>query len=110
MGEGVKPVLQGALGAFTFPFGELVVFLAVFDSLNSPKTTPEASTAASPLASQVRSLLSILAPPKTTATAPFSLPALPVGELLGGVSNTVRGLVLNDNWWVVLLIIFLFFS
>jgi len=40
---------------------------------------------------------------------PFSLPPLPVGELLGGVSNTVRGLVLNDNWWVVLLIIFLFF-
>jgi hypothetical protein len=29
--------------------------------------------------------------------------------LLGGVSNTVRGLVLNDNWWVLLLIIFLFF-
>ncbi len=38
MGDGFKPVLQGAFGAFSFPFGELVVFLVIFDSLGSHKT------------------------------------------------------------------------
>ena len=71
---------------------------------------PDAPTAAAlPLNSPISSLLSILAPPRSTPHAPITLPSLPVGELLGGVSNTVRGLVLNENWWVALLIIFLFF-
>lgn len=37
--EGVKPVIRGAFSAFAFPFGELVIFLMIFDSIdkkNSP--------------------------------------------------------------------------
>ncbi len=36
MYEGFKPVLQGAFSAFSFPFGELIVFMMVFDSLKTP--------------------------------------------------------------------------
>ncbi|HYE83936.1 MAG TPA: endospore germination permease [Clostridia bacterium] len=36
--NGLTPVWQGAFAAFTFPFGETVVFLMVFDSLSSSKT------------------------------------------------------------------------
>ena len=36
MYNGFKPVLQGAFSAFSFPFGEVVVFMMVFDSLKSP--------------------------------------------------------------------------
>ncbi len=38
MENGLKPVLQGVFSVITFPFGELVVFLMVFDSLGSSKT------------------------------------------------------------------------
>ncbi len=70
----------------------------------APAPTPVVPTASS----LYKSLLSML-PAKSGAPAPISIPALPIGDIFGGVSNTVRGLVLNDNWWVVLLIIFLFF-
>jgi spore germination protein KB len=36
--NGIKPILQGAFEAFTFPFGELVVLLSVFGSLSTPKS------------------------------------------------------------------------
>jgi spore germination protein KB len=36
MYNGFKPVLRGAFSAFSFPFGELVVFMMVFDSLKTP--------------------------------------------------------------------------
>lgn len=36
---GYKPLLVGAFEAFSFPFGELVVFTMVFDSLKSPKSS-----------------------------------------------------------------------
>ena len=62
-----------------------------------------------PTALPLRGLLSAFMSGKSGLPVQFSLPSIPVGELLGGVSNTVRGLVLNDNWWIILLIIFLFF-
>lgn len=37
LNNGLKPFLQGTLMAFTFPFGETVVFLTFFDSLKSTK-------------------------------------------------------------------------
>jgi spore germination protein KB len=36
MYNGFKPVLKGAFSAFSFPFGELVIFMMVFDSLKTP--------------------------------------------------------------------------
>ena len=48
-------------------------------------------------------------PARSLFSLPFSMPALPTGELLGGISNTVRGFISNGNWWIILLIIFLFF-
>jgi spore germination protein KB len=36
--EGVKPVIKGAVGAFSFPFAETVVFLMFFSSLKSKKS------------------------------------------------------------------------
>lgn len=39
MYNGFKPVLQGAFSAFSFPFGELVVFMMVFDSLKTPNSS-----------------------------------------------------------------------
>lgn len=33
MANGIKPVLMGTFAAFSFPFGELVIFTTVFDSL-----------------------------------------------------------------------------
>jgi hypothetical protein len=76
-----------------------------------PPTPPPQvqAPAVSPLASPLSSLLSKLVPPKTSAPVSFTLPPLPVGELAGGISNTARGLVMNGNWWILLLIIFLFF-
>lgn len=68
-----------------------------------------APAAAPAVSTTMQSILSALVPSKSAAPSTFSIPSLPVGELMGGVSNTVRGLVLNDNWWVLLLIIFLFF-
>ena len=38
MENGVKPVIEGALGSFAFPFCELVVFMLVFDSLGTPSS------------------------------------------------------------------------
>ncbi|HYF82946.1 MAG TPA: endospore germination permease [Clostridia bacterium] len=38
MYNGFKPVLQGAFSAFSFPFGELVVLMMVFDSLKTPNS------------------------------------------------------------------------
>ncbi len=38
MGNGLAPILKGAFSVFTFPFGELVVFLLVFDSLSKPES------------------------------------------------------------------------
>lgn len=65
--------------------------------------------APAPAIPPLQGILSGLFSGKTAAPPALRMPALPVGEILGGVSNTVRGLVLNDNWWVLLLIIFLFF-
>ena len=70
---------------------------------------PAPVPAPTPAVPSLRNLLSLIMPTKSAAPVPFSLPALPVGDIVGGVSNTVRGLVLNDNWWLLLLIIFLFF-
>ncbi|MHB1391837.1 MAG: GerAB/ArcD/ProY family transporter [Clostridia bacterium] len=39
MYNGLNPVLQGAFSAFSFPFGELVVFMMVFDSLKTPNSS-----------------------------------------------------------------------
>ncbi|KUO75315.1 MAG: spore gernimation protein [Clostridia bacterium BRH_c25] len=39
MYDGFKPVLQGTFSAFSFPFGELVVFMMVFDSLKKPNSS-----------------------------------------------------------------------
>lgn len=39
MYNGFKPVLQGAFAAFSFPFGELIVFMMVFDSLKTPSSS-----------------------------------------------------------------------
>ena len=69
-------------------------------------TWPPAST---PVASPARSIISTLFSNKSMDPVPFTIPALPVRELFSGVSNTVKGFMLNDNWWVLLLIIFLFF-
>lgn len=74
-----------------------------------PPPVPAAAPAVPTAVSSVRSLLSMLMPPNSPAAVPFKLPALPVDELFGGISNTARGLVLNGNWWIALLIIFLFF-
>ena len=76
-----------------------------YNRLPPAPLVPEPPPSASPL----RGLLSTLMSGKSGAPAHFSLPSIPVGELMGGVSNTVRGLVLNDNWWIILLFIFLFF-
>lgn len=62
-----------------------------------------------PVTSPISNFLSKFMSRKSAAPVHFSTPSLPIGELFGGVSNTVRGLVLNDNWWILLLIIFLFF-
>lgn len=67
------------------------------------------ASAPAPVVSPVQGILSALVPSKATAMPAIRMPNLPVGEVLGGVSNTVRGFVMNDNWWVLLLIIFLFF-
>ncbi|MEA4846883.1 MAG: hypothetical protein VB106_06585 [Clostridiaceae bacterium] len=83
-----------------------------YTNYNAPYNAPPPATwqpAPTPAVSPVRSLLSLIAPVKSSAPVHFSMPVLPTGELLGGISNTVRGLVLNDNWWIILLIIFLFF-
>ncbi len=74
-----------------------------------PAAVPAPIPAPVPALPSLQGILSALNSFKPAAPAAFKAPALPVGELLGGVSNTVRGLVLNDNWWVLLLIIFLFF-
>ena len=37
MGDGIKPVMLGAWSAFTFPFGECVIFLTVLNNLNNYK-------------------------------------------------------------------------
>lgn len=37
---GIKPILRGAFSAFAFPFGEVVIFLMVFDSLDK-KASPK---------------------------------------------------------------------
>lgn len=75
-----------------------------------PTPPPQAQMpAVSPLTSPLSSLLSKLVTPNTSAPVPFSLPPLPTRELVGGISNTARGLVANGNWWILLLIIFLFF-
>jgi hypothetical protein len=79
---------------------------AVLPPIPVPAPTP--TPVIPSVSSLFKSLQSIL-PAKSGSSTPISIPALPVGEIFGGVSNTVRGLVLNDNWWVVLLIIFLFF-
>lgn len=73
-----------------------------------PNSMPTSAPVASPLNSLLKSLQSVF-PAKAASPKPFVLPALPVGDLVGGVSNTVRGLVLNDNWWLAMLILFLFF-
>ena len=62
-----------------------------------------------PAVSPISSLLSNLIPKGNTVPIQIPKPQLPVNELMSGISNTVRGLVLNDNWWITLLIIFLFF-
>ncbi|HYF82945.1 MAG TPA: hypothetical protein VEB00_07960 [Clostridia bacterium] len=80
---------------------------AIPQAIIPPAPAPE--PVPTPAVSPVRSLLSLITPTKSASPIPFSLPALPVGDIVGGVSNTVRGLVLNDNWWLLLLIIFLFF-
>ncbi|MHB1391836.1 MAG: hypothetical protein ACYCYE_01960 [Clostridia bacterium] len=74
-----------------------------------PQAALPPTPAPAPAVTSIRSLFPSFLSAKSMSSKPFSLPALPVGELFGGVSNTVRGLVLNDNWWVLLLIIFLFF-
>lgn len=45
-----------------------------------------------------------------------SIPALPVkeiigglGSLAGGVGNAVGGLITSENWWIILLIVFLLY-
>lgn len=83
---------------------------AGYNTLPPVSPAPVSSASApQPAASLMRNFLSALVPGKSSNPVRFSIPALPIGELLGGVSNTVKGLVLNDNWWVLLLIIFLFF-
>lgn len=42
MYDGFKPVMQGAFSAFSFPFGELVIFMMVFDSLKSKNSSLKA--------------------------------------------------------------------
>lgn len=39
MYNGYKPILQGAFSALTFPFGELVVFMMIFDSLQKQNSS-----------------------------------------------------------------------
>lgn len=39
MYNGYRPILQGAFSAFSFPFGELVVFMMIFDSLKKPASS-----------------------------------------------------------------------
>ena len=36
--RGVSPVLQGALGAFAFPFGEIVIFMGIFNNFKREKS------------------------------------------------------------------------
>lgn len=74
-----------------------------------PPSAPLPAPAPAPAIPSLQGILSGLFSGKAAAPPTLRMPALPVGEILGGVSNTVRGLVLNDNWWVLLLIIFLFF-
>lgn len=38
MGQGIQPVLMGAWSAFTFPFGECVLFIVIFSQITNPKT------------------------------------------------------------------------
>jgi spore germination protein KB len=37
--NGIKPVMKGAYSVFTFPFGETVIFMALFNSLNNIKAS-----------------------------------------------------------------------
>lgn len=74
-----------------------------------PPAAPPPAPAPPPAASPISNLLSAIIPKGTTVPVQIPKPQLPVGELMGGISNTVRGLVLSDNWWITLLIIFLFF-
>lgn len=37
MSQGIQPVLIGAWSAFTFPFGECVIFMIIFTQLTTPK-------------------------------------------------------------------------
>lgn len=46
LGNGWTPVVNAALSAFAFPFGETVLFLMVFPALNKPKTIKRASLTA----------------------------------------------------------------
>lgn len=74
-----------------------------------PYSLSSSASAPQPAASLVRKFFSLFVPDRSSNPAQFSVPSLQIGELLGGVSNTIKGLVLNDNWWILLLIIFLFF-
>lgn len=42
LGDGIPPVVEGAWAAFTFPFGECVIFLAVLSNLNDYRQTKKA--------------------------------------------------------------------
>jgi spore germination protein KB len=42
LGEGISPVMEGAWTAFTFPFGECVLFLTVLSNLNDYRQTKKA--------------------------------------------------------------------